>query len=135
MPEAPPFPFNSAGTLYMCPPPITSIPRSTRYSSYQQFNRRNENGINNHPTNETTINSSSTPSKDSNDTSIVDSSTISIDDDNEELQPCSIADAPLTLVRKDDEREHNTSTESVASSQDDEERLSNGNAENNSVLN
>ena len=25
MPEAPPFPFNSAGTLYMCPPALTSI--------------------------------------------------------------------------------------------------------------
>jgi hypothetical protein len=133
MPEAPPFPFNSAGTLYMCPPTLTSVSRTNRLSSFQQSNRRIENennNINHHQNIDTTINSSSTLSKDSNDTSIIDS----IDDN----QSCSITDAPLTLVKQDDERERSTSTESLTSSKYDEQQqqqqLTNE-EENNSVLN
>ncbi len=128
MPEAPPFPFNSAGTLYMCPPTLTSVSRSNRFPSFQQSNRRNENG-----TIDTTINSSSTPSKDSNDTSIIDSTTISIDDNQQNLS-CSIADAPLILVRQDDERERSTSTESLTSSKYDEQQQQDEKQENDSVL-
>ena len=47
MPEVPPFPFNSAGTLYMCPPVLPNLSRSNRISSFQQSNRRNENGNSN----------------------------------------------------------------------------------------
>ena len=36
-------------------------------------------------------------------------------------RPCSIADAPLTLVTSDDSRERSTSTESLASSKYDEQ--------------
>jgi hypothetical protein len=153
MPEAPPFPFNSAGTLYMYPPTLTSVSRSNRYQttndfpSFQQPNRRMENGnINtNHNANiDTTINSSSSPSKDSSDTGIIDSTTTSIDDNQQiqqqqdislttqEIRPCSIADAPLTLVIDDDERERSASTESITSSKSDEQQLTNE-EENNSV--
>ncbi|CAF2125629.1 unnamed protein product [Rotaria magnacalcarata] len=163
MPEAPPFPFNSSGTLYMCPPTFTSMSHSTRYnnnvnnnnnndlSSYQQTNRRIENGnINdiNYTNVNTTINSSSSPSKDSNDTSIIDSTTTSIDD-NQNLQQqdillstkgirkCSIADAPIKLVTHDDERDRSSSTESVTSSKYNEQqsRSEEEKQENNSVLN
>lgn len=79
MPEAPPFPFNSAGTLYMYPQ--GSLIHS---NGYQQ--NGNENLI---------LNSTSSPSKDSNDTS-------TSNDENSLPQPCSIADAPLTLVTSDD---------------------------------
>ncbi len=132
MPEAPPFPFNSAGTLYMCPPTITSLSRSTRTPSFQQSTRRNEND-NSNVNIDTTINSSSTPSKDSNDTSIIDSTTISIDDNQQNLS-CSIADAPLILVKKDEERERSTSTESLTSSQYEEQQQQDEKQENNSVL-
>jgi hypothetical protein len=146
MPEAPPFPFNSAGTLYMCPPTLTSVSRSNRFSSFQQLNRRieNENNNNTNPVIDTTINSSSTPSKDSNDASIIDSTTISIDDNQQDpslikqnIRTCSIADAPLTLVTQDDERERSTSTESLTSSKYDEQQLTNEEEkqENDSVFN
>jgi hypothetical protein len=149
MPEAPPFPFNSAGTLYMCPPAFTSVPRSTRYntngvSTFQQSNRQTENGNINNPNSDGTINSSSSLSKDSNDTSIIDSTTTSIDDHpqdisltTEDIRPCSIADAPLTLVTLDDERERSTSTESLTSSRFDEQQSINEEEkqENNSVVN
>jgi len=146
MPEAPPFPFNSAGTLYMCPPTLTSVSRSNRFSSFQQLNRRieNENNNNTNPVVDTTINSSSTPSKDSNDASIIDSTTISIDDNQQDaslikhnIRTCSIADAPLTLVTQDDERERSTSTESLTSSKYDEQQLTNEEEkqENDSVFN
>lgn len=144
MPEAPPFPFNSAGTLYMCPPTLTSVSRSNRYHTTNDFpqqpNRRMENGnmiITNNNTNmDTTMNSSSSPSKDSNDTSIIDSTTTSMDDNQQtqqqdisttipEIRPCSIADAPLTLVTQDDERERSTSTESLTSSKYDEQKSTN----------
>jgi len=155
MPEAPPFPFNSAGTLYMYPPTLTSVSRSNRYPttndfpSFQQPNRRMENGNmnTNHNTNiDTTINSSSSPSKDSSDTGIIDSTTTSIDDNQQiqqqdislttqEIRPCSIADAPLTLVIDDDQRERSASTESITSSKSDEQQLTNEEEkeENNSV--
>ena len=121
MPEAPPFPFNSAGTLYMCPPTLTSVSRSNRYPPVQQSYRRSENG-NFNPNNDITTNSSSPPpSKDSNDNSIIDSTTISTDDNQQNLS-CSIVDAPLPLVTKDDERERSTSTESLASSKYDEQQ-------------
>lgn len=138
MPEAPPFPFNSAGTLYMCPPPpiLTSVSRSNRYSSYQQLNRRNENGTHTDSNNDATINSSSTPSKDSNDTSIDDNQQ-DISLLTEELRPCSIADAPLILVKNDNERERSTSTESLTSSKYDEQQSTTEEEkqENQSVLN
>lgn len=121
MPEAPPFPFNSAGTLYMCPPTLTFIPPSNRYSSYQQSNRRNENGNNINSNIDTTINSSSTPSKDSNDTSI-DENQQDLSLLTENLQPCSIADAPLPLVTNYNQRERSTSTESLTSSKYDEQQ-------------
>jgi hypothetical protein len=109
MPEAPPFPFNSAGTLYIYPPALTSLSRS---NGYQQEIPRNEY-----------INSSSSPSKDSNDTSGVDSTTISSNEQDTSLpRPCSIADAPLTLVTSDDLRERSTSTESLTSSKYDEQQ-------------
>jgi hypothetical protein len=103
MPEAPPFPFNSAGTLYIYPPNLTSI---SHLNGYQQEIQRNEY---------------TSPSKDSSDTSGIDSTTISSNDDNQQQdislpRPCSIADAPLTLVTSDDSRERSTSTESIASS-------------------
>ena len=93
MPEAPPFPFNSAGTLYMYPTPLSHT------NGYQ-------NG-------EFVLNSSSSPpSKDSNDTSVIDSTTTSNDENHQQEsfdpQPSSIADAPLTLVTSDDFREDNT---------------------------
>jgi len=132
MPEAPPFPFNSAGTLYMCPPTLTSVSRSNRYSSFQQSNRRNENGYNTNQNIDTTINSSSTPSKDS---SIIDSTTISIDDNQQNLS-CSIANAPIRLVTND-ERDRSTSTESLTSSKYAEQQLINEDEkpDNDSVLN
>lgn len=74
MPEAPPFPFNSAGTLYMYP---------THTNGYQQ-----------NDTEDLTINSTSSPSKDSNDTS-------TSNDENSFPQPSSVADAPLILVTSD----------------------------------
>ena len=105
MPEAPPFPFNSAGTLYMYP--ATSLPQML------------------HTNGDLTINSSSSPSKDSNDTSAIDSTTTSNDEhqqvqqqeDSSYPQPCSIADAPLTLVTSDDLRQHSLSTESINDNQ------------------
>jgi hypothetical protein len=131
MPEAPPFPFNSAGTLYMCQPPLpTTIPRSNRSNTngYQQQQiKRNENG-------DSPMNSSSPPSKDSNDTSAIDSTTTSsLNDENQQQdfsisstvpRTCSIADAPLTLVTSDDLRERSTSTESLTSSKQDDEQKS-----------
>jgi hypothetical protein len=124
MPEAPPFPFNSAGTLFMYP---SAPPRSTRSTSQQQQQiRRIENGNNNNLSsssmssssinNNTTLSSSVTPpSKDDSDTS-------AIDDNQQDIQStvpnsiCSIADAPLSLVTDDDKRERSTSTESIPSS-------------------
>ena len=119
MPEVPPFPFNSAGTLYIYPAPLVPpVPHSDHYNinGFQEQIQRNE-----------TVNSSSSPSKDSNDTSGVDSTTISSNDDNQQQdsllpRPCSIADAPLTLVTSDDLRERSTSTESLTSSKYDEEQ-------------
>ncbi len=113
MPEAPPFPFNSAGTLYMYPPAsLTAI--SLASNGHQQDDRGNENE-------DLTMNSSSSPSKDSNDTSAVESSTTSNDGNlpqEESLpRPCSIADAPLTLVTSDDLRPRSSSPESVADDQ------------------
>jgi hypothetical protein len=103
MPEAPPFPFNSAGTLYMYP--AASLPPML------------------HTNGDLTINSSSSPSKDSNDTSAIDSTATSNDDHQQQQQqqqqdsfypqPCSIADAPLTLVTSDDLRQRSLSTESI----------------------
>ena len=100
MPEVPPFPFNSAGTLYMCPTPST-------YPPMMQSNDLGGGDL--------TMNSSSSPSKDSNDTSVIDSTSTSTDDKQQQQQeeeeeeeqtsspqPCSIADAPLTLVTPDD---------------------------------
>jgi hypothetical protein len=129
MPEPPPFPFNSAGTLYMCPPTVS---RSNRYNTnrfvpFQQPIEPIENGtLVNNANGDTTINSSSSPSKDSNDTSIIDSTTTSNDDNQmRDIPLCSIADAPLTLVTQDDERRRSTSTESLASSKYDEQQLTN----------
>jgi len=72
MPEAPPFPFNPAGTSYMYP-----------VENYSNLTNQN---------NEFILNSStSPPSKDSNDTSTNDST-------EDQHQPTSVADAPLILV-------------------------------------
>jgi hypothetical protein len=124
MPEAPPFPFNSAGTLYMYPPPIPSITRSNRYNTngFQQTTRRTE-------TSDSVLDSSSPPSKDSNDTSAINSTTTSSNDENQQQdlsvpRTCSIADAPLTLVTSDDLHERSTSTESLSSSSKCDEQQS-----------
>jgi hypothetical protein len=114
MPEAPPFPFNSAGTLYMYP--STSLTNISPSNDYQQDLQQNENE-------DLTINSSLSPSKDSNDTSAIDSTATSTDENHQQdlslPQPCSIADAPLILVTSDDLQQHNSSTESL----NDEEQL------------
>lgn len=122
MPEAPPFPFNSAGTLYMCPPTLTSVSRASRSSSFQQSTRRNENDNSNL---DTTINSSSTTSKDSTENSINETTTttISLEDNPTSNHSCSIADAPVSLVTDDDQRGRSSSTESIASGKSDEQPL------------
>lgn len=89
MPEVPPFPFNSAGTFYMYSAP-----------TYPSMIHQTNGG-------DLTINSTSSPSKDSNDTSVIDSTATSTDENHQQQetsypQPCSIADAPLTLVTPDD---------------------------------
>ncbi|CAF2403546.1 unnamed protein product [Rotaria sp. Silwood2] len=118
MPEAPPFPFNSAGTLYMYPTSVPSVSRSDHYNGngFQQETQENEN-----------VNTTLSPGKNSNDTSGVDSSTTLSNDDHQQQdlllpQPCSIADAPLILVTSDDLRERSESTESLTSSKYDEEQ-------------
>jgi hypothetical protein len=99
MPEAPPFPFNSAGTLYMySPASLTTISNS---NGYQQDIQENENE-------DLIINSSSSPSKDSN-------------DENHQPRPCSIADAPLTLVTSDDLHEDNLNDEQHLIKEEEEE--------------
>lgn len=125
MPEAPPFPFNSAGTLYICPPTLTSVSRSNRSSSFQQATRRNENE-NSTSNLDTTMNSSSTTtSKDSNDESSINETTtpVSIDDNQTSNYSCSIADAPVSLVTNADQRDRSSSTESVTSSKSAEQPL------------
>ena len=136
MPEAPPFPFNSAGTLYMCPPALPAvIARSTRYppddfSSFQQPDQRNEHE---NSTTVPAVNSASPPTMDSNDTGIIDSTATSVDDNQQrgpaslanEIRLCSIADAPLILVTKDEDRERSTSTESLTSSRYEEQQSTN----------
>lgn len=104
MPEVPPFPFNSSGTLYMCPTP-------SNYPPMMQSNDLGGGGAAASGGGDLTMNSSSSPSKDSNDTSVIDSTSTSTDDKQQQQeeeeqtsspQPCSIADAPLTLVTPDD---------------------------------
>lgn len=80
MPEVPPFPFNSDGTLYMCPTSLTSFPRSTR-STHQQ--RRQDQ------------NSPST---------IKDEEFSELSASLSKAKPCSIVDSPLILVTADDLR-------------------------------
>ena len=126
MPEAPPFPFNSAGTLYMYPPTMTSVSRANRSSSFQQQQQAtHENDTeNSHSNLDTTMNSSSPTSKDSNDDpSLNDSTTISVENHQQGNHSCSIADAPASLVTDDDERDRSTSTASLASSKSDEQHL------------
>ncbi|CAF1526720.1 unnamed protein product [Adineta ricciae] len=148
MPEAPPFPFNSDGTFCICPQTLSSMSRSTRYHpqdyfSIPQLHRRQENGTSN---TDTTVNSTSPPSKDSNDTSMIDSTTVSVDDNQQkdvtsttadQLRLCSIADAPLKLVTTDEDRERSTSTESMSSSRYDEQQSINeeDKSDRNSVIN
>ena len=117
MPEPPPFPFNSAGTLYMYPTPMTSGFHSDRC---------NTNGTGQQVQQSVTVNSSSSD-KDANDRSDVDSATTLLNDDNEQHdsllpRPCSIADAPLTLVTSDYLGEQNEHTESLPSSKPDEQQ-------------
>ena len=75
MPEVPPFPFNSDGTLYMYPTPLTSFVRSTRPQR-----RPDQNG-------------STPPIKDDESSSEL-----------SKAKPCAIADSPLVLVTADDLR-------------------------------
>lgn len=81
MPEAPPFPFNSTGTKYVCQPSYsTTLPRTNRVpTNSQSKTRRTENG-NMNSNCETTMNSNSSPSKDSINTSTTDSTTNSSED-------------------------------------------------------
>jgi hypothetical protein len=138
MPEAPPFPFNSAGTLYMHPAPLTSLARATRSNTngVPSQGRRNEP-----PASNSTINSSSSPpppSKDSDETNNtstdeqVQGQQLNVDDDEEKdlspssgiPQPCSIADAPLKLVKSDGLlNAPSTGNESSPCGQDDEQQL------------
>jgi len=105
MPEAPPFPFNSAGTLYMYSP--ASLPTITNSNDYQQDIQENENE-------DLIINSSSSSTKDSN-------------DENHQQEkfslprPCSIADAPLTLVTSDDLHEHSLNDEQQLIKEEDDD--------------
>lgn len=129
MPEAPPFPFNSAGTLYMYPQTLPAVlSRSPRYqaddfASFQQPDQRNEHEHDAPPV----------PSKESNDTGVIDSTATSVDDTqppqsdataglDSEVRLCSIADAPLALVTTDADRARSTSTESLTSSQHEEQQ-------------
>ncbi len=95
MPEVPPFPFNSAGTLYMYPP--TSV---TTVSILNDLNNENEHDDNDE--NENVINSSVSPSKDSNDTSVIESISTTNDENLSSTKKSLIADTPLTLVTSDD---------------------------------
>jgi hypothetical protein len=107
MPEAPPFPFNSAGTLYMCPTPLTTLPRSSRANANMvpQQVRRTDNPS-------STLNSSTSPSKDSD---VIDSTITSNDEPStddlpstfEEVQSSSNTDAPIHLVTPNDSSNSN----------------------------
>ena len=106
MPEVPPFPFNSAGTVYMYPTSIPIHSHPTRSSSYSHSmnNRRvdNDNGTN-QVNGETTMNSNSSPSKDSNDTSITDST--SNEDDHLHQTISSNGNGSKSLFNKKEEEE------------------------------
>ena len=137
MPEAPPFPFNSAGTLYMQPSQLPSLARPTRSSTngiHPSQSRRSD------PAGNSTINSSSPPpSKDS------DSTNTSTDEPSQEQQqpdeedssasldkpqPCSIADAPLILVNSDGQRDRpSRKKESSPRSKGEEQQSNNDNGE------
>ena len=112
MPEAPPFPFNSAGTLYMHPAPLPSLVVRPARSNTNGFS--SAQGRRNEPAGNSTINSSSPPSKDSDETNNTSTDDPSqeqqVEEEEEEEdpssspgkpQPCSIADAPLKLVKSD----------------------------------
>lgn len=90
MPEVPPFPFNSDGTLYMCPSPLTTT-SFTRSNQQQQQQRRRD------PTNSTAaIKEDEMPDVSSSSSSL------------SKAKPCSIADSPLVLVTADDLRENSS---------------------------
>ena len=127
MPEAPPFPFNPDGTQYLCPVPLASVGRPTRTNTngYQTQNRRNE-----YPN--STINSSSPPSKDSVDTSAIDSTTNSTEDqqqqqdDQEKLSSSSaesqtspVADTSTKLVIPNDQHGPSGDAKTVNATQQD----------------
>jgi hypothetical protein len=134
MPEAPPFPFNSSGTLYLSSAPLARTMRSNMHGMQPQTRR--------HDYTNSTINSSSPPSKDSDDTSAIDSTTTSSNDDQQqashqddsllpstEIQPCSIADAPLTLVMTADLLQSSPNGASSPSKTSDEQQSTNKKAE------
>lgn len=86
MPEVPPFPFNSDGTLYMCPTPLTtSFTRSAQQP--QQQRRRDQTNSTAAIKDDEISDGSSSLSK---------------------AKPCSIADSPLVLVTSDDLRENSS---------------------------
>lgn len=139
MPEAPPFPFNSAGTLYMCPPAIPPLLRSNRYSNtglpafVQHANRRQDNGNSASQTNGNAviICPSSSPSKDSNDSSTNESATTASNEDHQEAdQSQSIAEEgsscvnlealPSNSVKQDKEHPSATNAGNRSSSHQDE---------------
>lgn len=76
MPEAPPFPFNPDGTQYICPPalaPVNFRPTRTNVNGFQSQNRRYDHS-------NSTMNSSSPPSKELSETSAIDSTMTSTED-------------------------------------------------------
>ena len=137
MPEAPPFPFNSAGTLYMCPPAIPPLLRSNRYSNtslpafVQQSHRRIDNGNSASRTNgNAAIYSSSSPSKDSNDSSTNESATTTSNEDHQEaVKSQTTAEGPSrantdalpsSSVKQDQEHPSATNADNRSSSHVDE---------------
>lgn len=117
MPEAPPFPFNSAGTFYMYQTPYAPLAHSTRptTNALQGHTRRHEN-----PT--PTKNSFSPSNKHANETNPIESPPAPADGQQEDVSVASTVDQPSSvLVISDEARERSTSTESLPSNQGDEQ--------------
>lgn len=100
MPRAPPFPFTSDGTVYICPTSINTFARPTRVTQVRRPDQVNS-----------TLNSSSPPSKESDQSSTMDSSNQRTEDEEGEIdlskslakvKPSPIVDSPLALVTADD---------------------------------
>lgn len=121
MPEAPPFPFNSAGTFYMYQTPYTPPAHLTRSTSnaLQGQTRRHENS-------NSTKNSFSPSDKHANGTNPIEATVMSADG---QVQDASVGstshEPPSALVISDNSRERSTSTESLPSNKGDEQNSTN----------